>query len=416
MPSPASPWTGRALVLAGILLSALNLRTAVTSLTPLLDLLSVQFGFGPAVVGLFGMLPSAAFAAFGVATPRIAHRIGLEQAALLSMALAAAGLAARAFAAGVPTLMAGCIVALAGMGMGNVVLPPLVKRYFPRRVGTVSALYLTLLQLGTIVPALLAVPLAGAVGWRLSLGVWTLPALAAGLVWLGVLWRERRHDPVLAAVHDGAVRADDAAPELAQPAVRLRPWRSPLAWGMTLMFGMTSLITYSMFTWLPTLMTEAGASPAFGGTMVALFAALGLGSALAMPAVAVRMRNPFPLVVACALAYAVAFPGLLLAPMAAPVLWVVLLGIGPSTFPLSLTLINLRTRTPAGSATLSGFMQGVGYTLACAGPILFGVLHDLRGGWGLPFAFLSLCALVMVAGSWQACRERMLEDEVAGPA
>lgn len=420
MPSPASsPWTGRALVLAGILLSALNLRTAVTSLTPLLDLLSARFGFGPTVVGLFGMLPTAAFAAFGVATPRIAHRIGLEQAALLSMALAAIGLLARALAGGVPGLAIGCVVALAGMGMGNVVLPPLVKRYFPQRVGTVSALYLTLLQVGTIVPALAAVPLADAAGWQVSLGVWALPALVATLVWLGVLWRERQRDCVLAAVHDGAVRAGDAAPELAAPSPKasatIRPWRSPLAWGMALMFGMTSLITYSMFTWLPKLMTEAGASPAFGGTMVALFAALGLCSALTMPAVAVRMRNPFPLVVACALSYAVAFPGLLLAPMAAPILWVVLLGIGPSTFPLSLTLINLRTRTPAGSAKLSGFMQGVGYTLSCAGPILFGVLHDLRGGWGLPFAFLSLCALAMVAGSWQACRERMLEDE-AGAA
>lgn len=411
MSSPASPWAGRVLVLAGILLSALNLRTAVTSLTPLLDLLGTRFEFGPAVAGLFGMLPPAAFAVFGVATPRIAHRIGLEQAALLSMALAAAGLAVRPFAGGPLALALGCMVALAGMGMGNVVLPPLVKRYFPQRVGTVSTLYLTLLQVGTIAPALLAVPLAEISGWQVSLGVWTLPAVAAGLVWLGVLWRERHGDPVLAPLHDRAVQAGDAAPELARPDLRLRPWRSPLAWGMALMFGMTSLVTYSMFTWLPRLMTEAGASPAFGGTMVALFATLGLGSALTMPAVAVRMRNPFPLVLVCASAYAVAFPGLLWAPMAAPMLWVVLLGIGPSTFPLSLTLINLRTRTPAGSAKLSGFMQGVGYTLSCAGPILFGVLHDRSGGWGLPFAFLGLCTLVMVAGSWQACRERMLEDE-----
>ena len=410
MSSPASPWAGRVLVLAGILLSALNLRTAVTSLTPLLDLLGTRFGFGPAVAGLFGMLPPAAFALFGVATPRIAHRIGLEQAALLSMALAAAGLAVRPFATGPLALAVGCGVALAGMGMGNVVLPPLVKRYFPQRVGLVSTLYLTLLQVGTIAPALLAVPLAESSGWRVSLGVWTLPAVAAGLVWLGVLWRERHGDPVLAPLHDRAVQAGDAAPELAKPDLRLRPWRSPLAWGMALMFGMTSLVTYSMFTWLPRLMTEAGASPAFGGTMVALFATLGLGSALTMPAVAVRMRNPFPLVLVCASVYAVAFPGLLWAPMAAPVLWVVLLGIGPSTFPLSLTLINLRTRTPAGSAKLSGFMQGVGYTLSCAGPILFGVLHDRSGGWGLPFAFLGLCVLVVLAGSWQACRERMLED------
>lgn len=414
MPSPVSPWTGRALVLAGILLSAFNLRTAVTSLTPLLDLLGSAFGFGPAMAGLFGMLPTAAFALFGVATPRIAHRIGLEQAALWSMALAAAGLLVRALAGEVPGLMLGSIVALAGMGMGNVVLPPLVKRYFPQRVGLVSTLYITILQIGTILPALVAVPLAQSRGWQVSLGLWALPAVAALLVWLGVLWRERQRGGALAGIHDAAVGEGDAAPELAAPAVRIRPWRSPLAWGMALMFGMTSLITYSMFTWLPKLMTEAGASPAFGGGMVALFSALGLISALTMPAIAVRMRNPFPLVAACALAYAFAFPGLLLAPMAAPVLWVVLLGIGPSTFPLSLTLINLRTRTPAGSAKLSGFMQGVGYTLSCAGPVLFGLLHDAGDGWGLPFAFLSLCALAMVAGGWQACRQRMLEDEADG--
>ena len=69
----------------------------------------------------------------------------------------------------------------------------------------------------------------GLADWHNRLGVWTLPAVAAGLVWWGVLWRERRGDPVLAPLHDNAVRAGDAAPELASPDLRLRPWRSPLA-------------------------------------------------------------------------------------------------------------------------------------------------------------------------------------------
>ncbi|PPJ44299.1 MFS transporter, partial [Rhizobium sp. KAs_5_22] len=73
-------------------------------------------------------------------------------------------------------------------------------------------------------------------------------------------------------------------------------WRSPVAWGMTLMFGMTSLVTYSMFTWLPKLLVEAGGSPALGGAMVALFSTLGMISALTMPALAVRIANPFPIV------------------------------------------------------------------------------------------------------------------------
>src|SRR3546814_9258375 len=103
---------------------------------------------------------------------------------------------------------------------------------------------------------------------------------------------------------------------------------------MALMFGMTSLATYSMFSWLPKILTEAGATPAFGGVMVALYSALGLVSALTIPALAARVSNPFPIVLACAACHFGGFAGLLLAPMAAPLLWVPLVGLGPSTFPL----------------------------------------------------------------------------------
>ncbi|NUO76034.1 MAG: MFS transporter, partial [Lysobacter sp.] len=146
---PRSLWQGRALILAGIVLSAFTLRTAVTSLTPLLDSLGREFGFGPTMTGVFGMVPTAAFAVFGVLTPAIAHRLGLERAALTAMAMAALGLLARAFAADTWQLLAASAVALSGMGIGNVVLPPLVKRYFADRVGAVSSMYITVLQLGT---------------------------------------------------------------------------------------------------------------------------------------------------------------------------------------------------------------------------------------------------------------------------
>jgi CP family cyanate transporter-like MFS transporter len=401
---------GRMLVLAGIVLSAFNLRTAVTSLTPLLDELGRVFGFGATMAGVLGMLPSAAFAAFGVATPALAHRAGLERTALLSMLLAATGLVLRSLAGGTGVLLLGSIVALAGMGIGNVVLPPLVKRYFPDRVGALSTLYITVLQLGTILPALVAVPVAAALGWRISMGAWAVLAVGAALPWIGVLWIERRRGSDLAQCHDAAVAAGDEAPELSAPPARGRAWRTSLGWGMALMFGMTSLATYSMFTWLPKLLTEAGATPAFGGAMVALYSALGLLAALGMPALAVRVANPFPIVLACAGCHLAGFAGLLLAPMAAPLLWVPLVGLGPSTFPLALTLINLRTRTPGGSAALSGFMQGVGYALASLGPLLFGVLHEATRGWTLPFAMLAASVVVMAIGGWQACKPRVLED------
>ncbi|CAE1135992.1 CynX/NimT family MFS transporter [Xanthomonas euroxanthea] len=389
---------GRGLVLAAILLSAFNLRTAVTSLTPLLERIAHEYAFGAPTMGALGMLPTAAFALTGVATPALLRRYGLLRTALLSMALATLGLVLRPLLPQTTGLFIGSLVALAGMGMGNVVLPPLVKRYFGDRVGGVSTLYITVLQVGTLLPALLAVPVADALGWRSSMVVWVLPALLALVAWAMVHTNHRR------------LRATGPAPVTPTPEAEGRVARTALGWSMAVTFGMTSLVTYSMFTWLPTLLREAGASPAFGGTMVALFAALGMVGALTMPALAVRMRNPFPIVLLCAACHLVAFAGLWWAPLAAPILWVTLLGLGPSTFPLALVLVNQRSRTAAGSAALSGFSQGMGYAMSCLGPFLFGWLHAHHGGWTSPFVFLVICILLQLAAAWVACRPQLLED------
>jgi len=386
---------GRVLVFLAIAVSALTLRVAVTAFTPLADVIRGEIGFSASVVGIFGMVPPAMFALSGLLTPLIATRLGLELTALLAMFMAAGGMLIRAVVADVWSLLAMSALALAGMGIGNVVIPPLVKRYFSDRLALMSSIYITMVQLGTVLPALIAVPVADQFGWRMSIGGWGLLATAAALPWLLVL-RDRRAQNRLSPVKEAAAAG--------------KAWRSPVGWGMAGMFGMTSLITYSIFTWLPAILTSAGASAAFGGSMVGVFALVGLVSAFGAPTLVARVANPFPVVVACAVFYAIGFVGLIAAPMAAPVLWVVLIGLGPSTFPISLTLINLRTRTQHGSAALSGFTQGLGYSVACLGPLLFGLLHDATDGWTVPFGFLSIAVVIVVISGWFACKPRMLED------
>lgn len=392
---------GRLTVLAAIVLSALTLRIAVTSLTPLFDEIGSDVGFGSAVFGIFGMLPTAMFAVFGLLTPRLSVRFGLEPVALAAMVMTAVGLLARSTLSGTAALLAFSALALGGMGIGNVVIPPLVKRYFSDRLGLVSTVYILCVQIGTMLPALVAVPLSDAYGWRVSLGVWALLPVAAVLPWLMVLGT-RRGRAIADRTEVDSEESVDAPPG--------QVWRSPVAWGMAGMFGMTSLITYSMLTWIPKILTEAGASAAFGGTMVALFSAVGFAAALGAPALCIRIANPYPLVLACVVCYLIGFAGLLWAPMAAPVVWIIAVGFGPSTFPMSLTLINLRTRSAAGSAALSGFTQGLGYAVACVGPLMFGVLHDVTGSWTWPFALLGVAVCVILVAGYVACKPRFLED------
>nr|WP_019202871.1 MFS transporter [Tsukamurella sp. 1534] len=388
---------GRLLVLLAIVLFALTLRIAVTSLTPLLTQISEDVGFGATVIGVFGMLPTLMFAAAGIVTPALTSRIGLERTTLVAVAATAAGMAIRAVMGGTVGLLAFSCLALLGMGVGNVVLPPLVKRYFSEQVAVLSTAYLTCVQLGTMVPALTAVPVADAYGWRVSLGVWAIIPVAAFLPWLGIVLARRGHDV-----------KDVTAESTVEPSGRV--WRSPLAWGAAAMFGMTSLCTYSMFTWVPTILSDAGGSAALGGNMVALFSGVGFLATLVIPSLCTRMVNPFPLVIVFLTCFVAGFLGLLFAPMTHTWLWVVLTGLGPTTFPMALTLVNLRTRTGAGSASLSGFMQGVGYLAACAGPLGFGLLHEATGGWAAPFGMLFACLVLLGFGAFQACRPRMLED------
>lgn len=390
---------GRALVFAAIIVSALTLRAAVTSISPLFGRIGDELHFGSTVVGLVGMLPPAMFAVFGLLTPLIVRRIGLERAALVAMLATTVGMATRAFAPGTGSLLALSALALAGMGIGNVVLPPLVKRYFSDRLAVVSTLYICAMQISTMVPPLLAVPVAEAYGWRLSIGMWAVVGVAAAVPWLGVVLSRRERD--------GREAASAAA---VQEHSEGRIWRSSLAWGMVGMFAMTSFITYSMLTWLPTILTDSGISEAFAGASVAAFGGMGLISSLATPSLCARLRNPYGLVIAAAVFYLIGFAGLYFSPTAGTVLWVCLIGLGTMTFPMSLTLINLRTRTHAGSSALSGFTQGLGYVVSATGPLSFGLLHTLSGGWGVPMLLLTGCVAVLLVGGYLSCRPRMLED------
>lgn len=402
-------------MLAGILLFGITLRMAVTAVSPLINQIGEDITLSAATIGLLGTLPTATFAVFGFMTPYVIRWASLEKLLGIALAAAVVGQVARALVSGTVPFMILTVVALAGLGAGNVLLPPLVKKYFPDKIGLLTALYSTSLAMGTALPPQFAVPVADAAGWRFSIGLWAVFSLLAAVPWITMgLERRRRPGPVA----DGATAAGpaDAAegprvpPTDTTERLRINLWKSPLALGLTFMFGCTSLQTYAMFAWLPQMLTEAGLSAGEAGSMLALFGILGLPLSLMVPIFAARMRNPFPVVGVFLSCFVAGYTGLLLIPAEMTWLWVTLVGLGPGTFPMALVLINLRTRTHIGAGALSGFGQGVGYALACSGPLLFGILEAATGSWHASFAFLGGTLVLLGIGAFIACRPAMLED------
>ena len=399
--SPRSLWAGRTLALLGIVLVAANLRTAVAALSPVVSQISTDVPLSATAIGVLGMLPPVCFAVFGIFTPVYTRRLGLENVLVLALTAMLIGHLTRGLAGSLPVLVIGSVVTFAGLGVGNVLLPPLVKKYFPDRVGLVTSLYVTMLSLSTLFPPLIAVPVADAAGWRVSLGLWMLPVLIALVPWVTMFVRHR------VQVTPGTV-VEEAEPELVG-----RIWRSSIAWALAVVFAASSLNAYAMFAWLPQLLIDtAGVTPAQAGTLLSVYAAMGIPCALLIPWLTARMKNVAGLVYLGVAVFLLGDLGLLLAPGTLTWLWVVLAGLGPLLFPLVLVLINLRTRTHAGSVALSGFVQSVGYTLGALGPLSVALLHELTGGWTAPLLFLIGTALAITVAGAVIARPHLLEDDL----
>ncbi|GAA3560950.1 MFS transporter [Microlunatus spumicola] len=398
-------WAGRGAALVGIVLVALTLRQAVAAVSPILDAIRVDVPVPIIGVGLLGTLPPVLFAVSGFLAPRVARSTGLDGGIVLALVLITAGHLVRAFAPGFAVLLLGSVVAFAGTGIGNVLLPSVVRRYFPDRVALLTAVYACIVGVSTALPAALAAPVADRLGWRFSLGVWSLTSAAALVPWLLVIARERRRrrSPAVAV---------GAGPR--PPALVGRLWRSRTAVSITVLFSTSAVCTYAGFAWLPEILGDvAGSTPTEGGLLLAVTGLVSVPGALVAPLLVPRLRNVGWLVAAGVAGFVLGYLGLLLAPGTLTLLWVLLIGSGSILFPVSLVLINARTRTPGGTVALSGFAQGVAYGLGALGPFLVGVLHDASGGWTLPLLFLLAVALVALVPAVTLSRPAFVEDELA---
>ncbi|MDP9444301.1 MAG: MFS transporter [Actinomycetota bacterium] len=385
------------LLVGGIVLLAVNLRPAVTSLGTVLEDVREGLALSGATAGLLTTLPVLCFATFGSLTPAAAHRFGMHRVVVASLLVMVTGLMGRALTDSPALFVVLSGLALAGMAAGNVLLPPLVKRHFPRRVSLVTAVYSTGLLGGAALPTLITIPAAEATGtWRWALLLWGLTAAVALLPWLALLRHDVRHERGRSST-------------IAWSALV----RTRLAWAMAGFFGLQSMLAYAQFGWVPQIYRDAGLSPAVAALMLGLVTVAGIPLPLALPTLVRRWPDQRPVVAILGACGAAGFAGLLASPTTLPWLWALLMGIGGGAFPWLLTMLGLRTATGQGAAALSGFVQSVGYLLATLGPFLTGVLYDMTDGWTVPLVVLALLCVPQILLGLLFARPGTLEAELA---
>lgn len=397
---PAAAVISLGFLLVAVAAVALNLRPAATSIGPVLAEIQAGLGLSPAVAGVLTALPGFVFGLSGLAAVGIARRFGLVGAVCGGLVVVAAAAAARAVVGSPVVFLVLSAVALAGMGIGNVLVPAVIKRYGGSRPTTANTIYTVGLGLGAALPMLATAPLVALApaqtSWRLALGLWAVAALVAAAVW-AVLWAR--------------VRGRDLG--VGHRASGLPIHRSRTAVALCAFFGLQSLNAYVQFGWLAQIFRDAGLPGGSAALLVGCVALFGIPGGLLMPQVAARSSRVSVWTTVLALAMLAGWTGLLLAPASATVLWALLLGLGQFTFPLALSLIVVRSGTPETTARLSGFAQPVGYLFAAAGPLLVGVLREVTGGWTAPLILLMTSAVLLLLCGLALGSSRTVDDDLA---
>jgi MFS transporter, CP family, cyanate transporter len=380
----------RILIMGTLLFVALNMRSAIGAISPVLPEIRRSDGLSAPVVGLLTTLPLVCFGLLAPLTPALVRRAGTRRVIFWCLCGITLGIAMRSLPP-VPALFAGTLLLGACLAIVNVQMPGIVKSRFEARAGLATGLYTTMVNVGIAVSAGVTVPLTRVLGgnWRLAIGIWAVVALLAATLW----WRGR----------DLVVPASAAPPPVRRPAV----WRSRTAWWITLYMGLQSLSFFSILAWLPTILRDRGLSASAAGGLLSLVGIVAIPAALAAPVVASRKQNLRLAILGSAASTAFGFVGLLVEPHGLEALSAVALAIGQgSALSLALVLMVVRAEDTPHALAISGMAQGVGYLMASAGPSTVGGVEVASRGWTAPIAVLLAVVCSQSLAGWAAAGGR----------
>ena len=363
-------------------LSGACLRLTVLAIPPVVPLLHADLHLSETAIGWLSSLPPMLFAIAAVPGALAIARFGLVRALLAGLLLTAAGSAARGVVGDPISLYVFTIVMSAGIAVMQPALPPLVRAWFPQRIGFATAVYSNGLLVGETLAVALAIPVVLPLvngSWRMSFAVWSVPVLLTAVL------------VALYAPRGAAVPTIDLAPSKWWP-----NWRDPLIWRLGLMFGSVNATYFVSNAFLPDYVIAAGHAELVGPALTALNFGQLPASVLMLPLAGRLIAEPRAYVATGLLAL-VCVVGMMMTNGIGIVIWAGLLGfIGAVTMVLALALPSVLSAPDDVHRTSAG-MFTVSYSCAMVLSVLGGWLWDVTHQPIAGFAPIALCGLVIAA-------------------
>lgn len=345
-------------------------------------------------MGLITSIPLLCFAFGSVFMPRLATRIGLEKALLLSVALLMVGVFIRPIENYFFLFLGSILIGLT-ITVANVLMPPFIKKYFPNHSGVVTGLFLSISNTFAAISVAFSVQIGtiADLGWKSSIGIWGILSLIALPFWWIISRRKKN--------------AKHAKKNIERPR---KMWSSRLAWQISIFMGMQSVIYYVLSAWLPSILQNWGMGVGESGMMV-FYIQIGT---LPMMFVGTLMAGKAKYLKKFVwLASSLMFAGLLLFTIwetRFALIASIIIGIAiGSVFSLSTMFFVVKTNSVSDAVKLSGMAQTVGYFIAGCFPPLVGFLFQQTQSWTLPLWLLLAIPIVMCITGLLAVRDNTIE-------
>jgi len=389
------------LILFGMIFVAATLRAPLTSVGPVIELIKSDLEISNTLAGLLTTIPLIIFGFVSPIVSKIVTKLTMSSTILYALLILLVGLLLRV-SGDIGLFIVGTILLGIAIAFGNVCLPSYVKWRFPLQIGLFTGVYSATMNFTAGLGGGLSYPLSEItpLGFRLSLSFWVVLTILAIVFW----W------PQVKSGKQEELQATKAMQAKVQgPKVRMAT--SKLAWVVALTMAMQSMVFYTVIAWMPTILVDKGMSPTAAGFLLMLNQFSQVPMTFIFPIIASKMQNQKLLVTIVSMLFVLGFSLLFSQSYIVLVIGIIIAGFGMGAgFSLCMTFFSIRARTNAGSMSLSGFGQSIGYFIAAIGPFLIGFLHDLLGGWDVGIISLIVISVLFYIFALQAASDKYVED------
>lgn len=389
------------LILFGMIFVASTLRAPLTSVGPVIELIKSDLEISNSLAGFLTTIPLILFGFVSPMVSKIVTKLTMSSTILYALVILLIGLLLRV-SGDIGLFMIGTILLGVAIAFGNVCLPSYVKWRFPLQIGLFTGVYSATMNFTAGLGGGLSYPLSEItpLGFRLSLSFWVVLTILAIIFWI----------PQVKSGKQQEVQATKEMQNKVQgPKVRMST--SKLAWVVALTMAMQSMVFYTVIAWMPTILIDKGLSPTAAGYLLMLNQFSQVPMTFIFPIIASKMQNQKLLVTIVSMLFILGFSLLFSQSYIVLIVGIIIAGFGMGAgFSLCMTFFSIRARTNAGSMSLSGFGQSVGYFIAAIGPFLIGFLHDLLGGWDIGIISLIIISVLFYIFALQAANDQYVED------